>query len=50
MVKTAAPPVRVQTNIKTAKMWITIPHGYLPRDDFPVYDASDMAGPDIFPL
>ena len=41
MVKTAAPPVRVQTNIKTAKMWITIPHGYLPGDDFPVYDASD---------
>ena len=22
-------------------MWITIPHGYLPGDDFPVYDASD---------
>ena len=29
------------TNLKTAKMWITIPHGYLPGDDFPVYDASD---------
>ena len=41
MVKSAAASVRSATNLKTAKMWITIPHGYLPGDDFPVYDASD---------
>ena len=33
--------MRRAPNLKTAKMWITIPHGYLPGDDFPVYDASD---------
>ena len=41
MVKSAAASVRSATYLKTAKMWITIPHGYLPGDDFPVYDASD---------
>ena len=41
MVKSAAASVRSATTLKTAKMWITIPHGYLPGDDFPVYDASD---------
>jgi hypothetical protein len=41
VVKSAAASVRSATNLKTAKMWITIPHGYLPGDDFPVYDASD---------
>ena len=41
VVKSAAASVRSAPNLKTAKMWITIPHGYLPGDDFPVYDASD---------
>ena len=41
VVKSAAASVRSATYLKTAKMWITIPHGYLPGDDFPVYDASD---------